>query len=144
MIEILFRTGEIMEKEHWQKCKPLNEIPNKIWLESLLQDRNGLKIQFESENDKKIDIIFWGNTALSCRITDEEDMLQSINYWSEECGDDFFTWPLYKSNNSSFVKWFNEESCEKFADKNIEHYVFITEDDIVEVISAIAPQIIIY
>lgn len=47
-------------------------------------------------------------------------------------------------NNSSFVRWFNEESCEKFVDKNIEHYVFITEDDIIEVISAIAPQITIY
>ena len=132
-----------MEKEYWEKWKPLREFPDKIWLESLLQDRNGLKIQFESENDKKIDIIF-GNTALSCRITDEGDMLQSINYWSEEYGDDFFTWPLYKSNNSSFVKWFNEESCKKFADKNIEHFVFITEDDIVEVISTIAPNIIIY
>ena len=132
-----------MGKEHWQKWQPLNEFPNKIWLECLLQDRNGLKIQFECKNDKKIDIIF-GKAALTCRMTDEGDMLQSINYWSEEYGDDFFTWPIYKSNNSSFVKWFNEESCEKFADKNIEHYVFITEDDIIEVISAIAPQIIIY
>lgn len=132
-----------MENEYWQKWQPLNEFPNKIWLESLLQDRNGLKIQFDSENNKKIDI-FLGKAALTCRMTDEGDMLQSINYWSEEYGDDLFTWPIYKSNNSSFVRWFNEESCEKFADKNIEHYVFFTEDDIIEVISAIAPQIIIY
>ncbi|MEY9972676.1 hypothetical protein ABH966_003052 [Lysinibacillus sp. RC46] len=64
-------------------------LPNKIWLEYLLQDRNGLKIQFESKNDKKIDIIF-GKAALTCRMTDEGDMLQSSNYWSEEYGDDFF------------------------------------------------------
>lgn len=132
-----------MEKEHWQKWEPFNGFPNEIWLESLLQDRNGLKIQFECNDGKKIDIIF-GYTALSCRVTDEGDMLQSINYWSEEYGNDFFTWPLYKSNNSSFIKWFNEESCEKFVDKTLEHYVFITEDDVIEVISATPPQITIY
>lgn len=77
-------------------------------------------------------------------MTDEGDLLKSLNYWSEEYGDDFFTWPIYTSNNSSFVKWFNEVSCEKFADKHLEHYVFITDDDIIELISPITPQIIIY
>lgn len=54
VLEIFLRRDEIMENEYWQKWQPLNEFPNKIWLESLLQDRNGLKIQFESENNKKL------------------------------------------------------------------------------------------
>ncbi|QHE50866.1 hypothetical protein [Pontibacillus sp. HMF3514] len=132
-----------MRKSHWQKWEPFDGFPNKISLECLLQNKNGLKIQFESYDEKKIDIVF-GYSALTLKVTDEGDMLKSINYWSQEYGNDFFTWPVYKSTNSSFIKWFNKESCGKFADVTIEHYLFITEDDIVEVISATPPQINIY
>lgn len=132
----------MMQIEQWHKWKPSNEFPNKIWFESLLHDGNGLEIHFESENGRKVDVIF-KHTALSYRVTDEGDLLQTIDFWASEYGNDFFTWPLYKSNNSSFIRWFNEESCEKFEDKSVEHYVFITPNEIIDVISAIPPKIII-
>ncbi|GMO00047.1 hypothetical protein PthstB1num2_20860 [Parageobacillus thermoglucosidasius] len=69
-------------------------------------------------------------------------MLQTISFWSSEYGNDFFSWPLYKSSNSSFIHWLNEESCGKFEEGHIEHYVFITPNEIIEVLSATPPQLI--
>jgi hypothetical protein len=131
-----------MEKERWDKWQPKIEFPNKIWFESLFQDRSGLKIQFESEDNRKVIVIF-EHSVLSYRVTDEGDLLQTISFWSSEYGNDFFSWPLYKSSNSSFINWFNEESCGKFEEEHIEHYVFITPNEIIEVLSAIPPQLII-
>ncbi|WP_026676220.1 hypothetical protein [Fictibacillus gelatini] len=131
-----------MKKEQWQKWKPLEEFPSKLWFDYLLQNRDGLKVQFESEDERKVEVIF-GYSALTHRVTDEGDLLQTIDFWSSEYGNDFFSWSLYKSSNSSFIDWFHEESCEKFEDEAIEHYAFITPNEIIEVLSAIPPEIII-
>lgn len=131
-----------MKKEQWHQWSPFNDFPNKIWFVSLLQNWNGLKIQFESDDEQRIEVIF-GHSALSYRVTDEGDLLQTLDFWSSEYGNEFFSWALYKSSNSSYINWFHEESCEKFEGESLEHYVFITPNEIIEIISANPPQVII-
>lgn len=132
-----------MEKEIYGIWKPFDDFPDKIWLEKFLLDKNGLKMQFKSHYEKKIIEFNFGYASLSFRVTDEGDLLQSLCDWEKEYGEDFFSWPLHKLNNSSFIKWFHEESCEKFIDENIEHYVFLTGSEIVEVLSLDTPEVVI-
>ena len=131
--------------EKWNRWEPIEGIPEKMTMESLCFDKNGTLIVLESEDgDTKVHILF-EDSVLSLRNTDEGRRLKTINFLENMYGTDYYTsWTLFKVTNSTFVEWFNEETYNIYADYNIEHYVFLTSDEVVEVLSTYSPSVKVF
>ncbi|MEP3279147.1 MAG: hypothetical protein ABJN26_25375 [Stappiaceae bacterium] len=111
------------------------DIPDSMFLHSLLDDTDGLHLVFvRSDEQKTIKISF--DTYLSFRNADEGDRLKFLN---EVEG--LEKWPLYIVENSEFLKWFHEQTYNIHQAVDIKHYAFITPDDIVEILARDAPVI---
>ena len=57
-------------QEIWERWEPAKNFPEKIYLESLTDNKNGLTLQFETADDKTI-LINFDSGVLSYRNTDE-------------------------------------------------------------------------
>ena len=129
--------------EIWKRWKKELEIPKKLVLDSLTDDIEGLILKFSHEEDKglKISIVF-DDYVLSYRNRDEGEFLKKFKYIGDTYGDSFYSdWSLFEVENSEYIQWFNEESFNIQANKNIKHFVFITVNDVVEILSVYEPKI---
>jgi len=67
-----------------------------------------------------------------------------LEFLDQHYGGDFYSkWPLFKVKNSNYLKWFHKESNNIYELDTVEHYVFITSDDVVEILSKYPPKITI-
>lgn len=106
----------------------------------VLQDGNGTKVKLVGDYGE-VEIIFYSPDSV--RITDEGRRLESYftvpilqNYRKNFIGNPFFI-----ILNSDYVKWIENESLGFSTD--ITHYVIVTRDDIVDIISSFPPKIFI-
>jgi len=129
-------------KEIWERWEPVHSFPKRIYLQSLIDNKNGLTLLFETEDDKTIAFNFESG-VLSYRNTDEGDLYQTLRDLDKEYGGEFYSnWSLFKVKNSSYLNWFKKEGCGKWDyQDDVKHYVFMTSDDVVEVLSNYLPLI---
>ncbi len=129
--------------EMWKRWKDDLNLPQKLVLESLTDNMEGISLKFSDENDENTEIeITFTEHALSYRNRDEGEFLRKFKYLGDEYGDEFYTkWSLFEVDSSHYVQWFNEESLGIHQDENIRHFVFITMNDVVEVLSTYEPEI---
>lgn len=125
---------------------PNSEIPQKLLgLEKYEWNENGFCITLS--DDERLIIKFCFNLAMSFRSTNEQMMLRFRDSYGELRDNDFpkYVWSLFKMKNSDYIKWFNEQHLNLYENisSNMEHYVFVTEDEILEVINDKPPTILI-
>lgn len=127
-----------MNKDKWHKWIPIEDLPKSIYLHSLTDNNNGLTLIFENEDETIKIIVNFESSAISYRNTDETGLLSTIKHWHDNYDKYFFKWPFHKSQNSSYIRWLEDERG--YIDE-IEHYAFITPNDIIEVLSIAPPDI---
>lgn len=129
--------------ENWIRWFPLDNIPEKMHIESLVDDVNGTLLLFKNDDDSIAIRVNFEESILSMRSTDEGRRLRTLHYLTENYGTDFYTkWTFFKVKNSDYVRWFNEETYNMYESYDIEHYVFLSPDDIVEVLSTYEPDVV--
>jgi hypothetical protein len=126
--------------EQWVQWKPIKGLPYQLYLEKLIHSKNRLFMEFKDE-DKKVTVhVLFEGSAISYRNADEGDRYRTIVFLSENYGDDFYTeCPFFKVKYSSYIEWFRQESYSAYND--VDHYAFITPNDIVDVLSTDAPKV---
>lgn len=127
----------------WEKWIPLNNIPPKLFKDHLIDDENGLKIVFFEEIEgPKYSFLFEGYVH-SYRNTDEGSLLKTLEYVDKYYQHlDYGKWTLFKLKQSSYLEWYTEQTFGMYKNiYQIEHYVFFTSDDVIEVLSADPPII---
>lgn len=130
------------EKERWVRWDILNRALGKMYLESFVYDTNGIEIVLECENENIAIRILFDSSVLAFRGSDEGRRLSTIIFLEENYGSAFYAnWTFFKIDNSSYVQWFNEETYNIYSNYHIEHYVFLSADDIVEVLSIYPPTV---
>ncbi|HCM9481412.1 hypothetical protein [Enterobacter roggenkampii] len=92
-------------------------------LELILSNNNG---------NMKIKISF--DWVHSFRLTDEGDLLKM----QDEQQGNMIT-GIYLVENSSYLGWFNEQSADVHIDEDITHYLIVTTNDVVDVLSSEKP-----
>lgn len=127
-------------QQKWKKWTPeLENVPEKLYLKELKDNYDGLTLLFklEKEDSKYLKVFF--DAALSYRNTDEGDLLKSMYCLSH---DESIESPrlFFTVENSQYLKWFHDESYNIRADEHITHYVFVTPDDVVDVLALDAPS----
>ena len=105
--------------------------------DSLLDDfrysSGSLKLIVSSNNgSSKLNLSF--DWIHSFRLTDEGDLLKM----QDEQQGQMIT-GLYLVENSAYLKWFNEQSADAHSDENIAHYLIVTTNDVVDVLSSENP-----
>ncbi len=128
--------------EEWTRWVPMQGLPSKMYLERLIDDRDGMSLLLTNKDESCILSVLFDGLVLSYRNTDEGRRLKTINFLDEKYGADFYTkWSLFKVVDSSYSQWFKQETYSIYSGYNIEHYVFLTCDDVVEVLSTFEPQV---
>lgn len=125
-------------KEKWIEYKE-SDTPKGIYeVTEVLQNAEGTKIQLESDTYRVI-IIF--EFADAIRICDEGRRIKTYNECEgiQNYRKDFFGNPIYRVYNSTFNQWIIEESVGIYT--NLSHYSIVTQNDLIDVISAQPPEI---
>lgn len=125
--------------EKWMNCTEFDIPKDKYEVSEVTQNSEGTKILLGGlQNDVLVDFGF----VDSLRITDEgrrirtyDEVIDIQDYIKSFVGN-----PIFKVENSEFVKWIDLESCGSLID--ITHYAIITENDIVDIISSFPPKVI--
>lgn len=127
-------------KEKWSIWTPVHIHKSQYELISLQQDWNGVKIIFD---DEKIQIeVTYGEELLAFRSCDEGDRWKTIDNVLYENGKNFFRGQLFfKVENSEFKNWYMQENFDIIKEMEFEHHVFITANNIIDVLSLKEPKI---
>lgn len=72
----------------------------------------------------------------SFRITDEGDLLKM----QDDLNGQMIT-GIYTVEESQYLAWFNEQSANTHDGDNITHYLIVTGDDVIDVLSSVSPTI---
>lgn len=129
--------------EKWERWTVNPELPAKLELQALIDDQDGLRLVFTSVHDDTYTFLFDG-LVFSYRNTDEGTLLKSLNRLFNHYEADFIgDWTLFQVTDSSYLKWLAEESDTSYETVyTIQHYVFLTSNDVVEVLSTEPPILI--
>ncbi len=131
--------------EKWIKWEPDKKLPDKVFLKRLIDDKNGVLLELASEDEANIIIVSFAESVVSLRNSDETRRLRTIEFLDKIYGRDFYAkWSFFKVNQSSYVKWLSQETYDIYADHNIEHYVFLAANGIVDVLSTYAPNVSVF
>lgn len=72
----------------------------------------------------------------SFRVTDEGDLLKMLDELNGQ-----MTTGIYIVGESNYLSWFNEQSFSIHDDESINHYLIVTGDDVIDVLSSVSPMI---
>lgn len=128
--------------ELWERWEPVSGIPQKLYNDSLTDNEDGLIMEFSDSNLEKKVIVQFEEGVLSYRNTDEGSLVKTWSELDRQHRESLYgDWTLFKVKNSGYLKWFLEESMGIYKHEKVEHYVFATPDDVIEVLSAYPPKV---
>lgn len=125
-----------MSKEKYKKWEPVKDIPSSLLCEGLHDDYEGFRVLLKGSGDKACTFRIVFGTALAYRNIDEGDLQKTLHsiVCTEPCS-------LFIVENSTWLKWFQEESYGIHDDEEIIHYAIYTENDCIDILSAYPPVV---
>ena len=110
-------------------------IDTQLFLVRTIDDENGLRFEFR---DSKIGM------ALSLTFDSYSMYRVSNESYRHRVWDQISTASfVVASNDSDFIQWFHCESSNLYIDSNIKHYLILSADDYIDVLSFDAPLVTI-
>lgn len=130
-------------QEQWVQWKPIKNLPNKYYIESISDNYKEFKIIFcnEKNSEEKLSMIFQGSIG-SYKWTDETFRLKTLSYLDEHYPEDFYSkWTFFKVIHSPYLKMLSEESCGISDSRIFIHFSFIEHNAIFDIIASSEPII---
>ena len=127
----------------WEKWIPLESIPARLYKDSLIDDGDSPRIIVSDETEgQKYSFLFDG-LLLSYRNSDEGSRIRMLEHLDKHYAHlEYGNWTLFKIKNSSYLEWFTRESLKRYEGiVEVGYYVFLTSNDVIEVLSVDAPTI---
>ncbi|MBB4823292.1 hypothetical protein HNO89_000512 [Sporosarcina luteola] len=129
--------------EHWNKWKPINGMPSKLYNDALIDNKEGITLEFSDEDHKKKIFVTFEHGVLSYRNTDEGSLLKRLDYLDQQYGTNFYSeCTLFKVEDSDYMDWFLDESLGIYERSQLEHYVFLTLNDVIEILTTYPPCVV--
>lgn len=122
--------------EKWNAWNPVENIPASLYLEELKDSHLGLSLHLKESSSSQLALHVFFDSAISYRNHNEGDVINMLSQQGAETNN-----PLCIVENSDYLKWFHNESCGIYKSKKLVHYLFLTPDDIVDVLSAYSPTV---
>jgi len=128
-------------QEEWIRLEQAVIPEGQFIVTSMIQNLEGAKIVLDDENTV-VEIFFDGIPSL-IRVATEGIRMRT---WSEvqlKYQNKFFFQNrfFYQVQNSKLSKWAMEESCNFYEEDQLIHYCIVTNDEIIDVLSAFKPMV---
>ena len=130
-------------EERWEKWEPIEGLTGYYYIDSICNNKYGLKIILVKRKDKKKELHITFNTGVySFRDTDDSYTIDKITVIGERQGDEelFCSTSFFKVTNSEYVKWLSEMSRDISDYPPLEHLVIVTEDSTFEMLTHYRPK----
>jgi hypothetical protein len=131
----------------WKPWAPKENINNLMIAKSSFISDKGLILGFEDKAHTKNVFIEFKKGFLSVRESDEfcyEKSFESLSSYLHQIGHSKKEHGyLFILEKSDYIDWFIKQSLRTYDQKEIKHYVIITDDVISEILSTEAPEIVI-
>ncbi len=129
--------------ETWKSLDRDIEIPKAYDCAEVLDNVDGLRFIFVCEDDKKVKVIF-DTIVYSYRNSIDSAFWETLHYLHTNYEPSFYKneW-LYEVKNSGYLKWLEKESGGLYTSDRVRHFVFYTEEEIIEVLGSSPPKIIV-
>jgi hypothetical protein len=131
--------------EKWSVWKPITGIDKLLtttYLKCLIRDNDVLLLSFEIEEQGKLINVSFNGYIHSYRSTDEGNRLKMLSEISDRYGEQFIKdWRFFKVDDSEYINWLNEQNFGVYVGMEILHFVFITNTDVIEVLSGYYPEV---
>ncbi len=125
----------------WSQWKPIPNIPNKMYMEKLIDGYDGLEIILKARDDRSGVKITFPYLVLSYQSTDEGTRYKTLIFLDNEYGTDFYAkWTLFEVQDSALIKWVQEESCIG-DDLQAKQFTLLTSDEFIDIITLGDPDI---
>jgi hypothetical protein len=104
-----------------------------LYLDEVRDNKNGLVFLFSDPSSKfQVEVKF--DSQLMYRVSDESYRLKRTSELPE------FSFVM-KADESSFIDWFHEESLNIYTKDRIHHFLILSSDDVIDVLSYEEPSI---
>lgn len=120
--------------EQWIKWEPMEGLSAKYFIESIMFNREILRVILINVHDKnqKIQVLF-DKTISTFRVTNGVLRLKTIDTINKKYGATFCDeWTFFKVTNSEYVQSLVKDSCETYDPEKFNHLVLIGENSIIE------------
>ena len=117
-------------KDNIKKWKPLSDLPDQMYIESILDDDKGLRIIMRGEQFEDKVLVISVIDKISYRNTDESFMLKVWDSMNKaDLGKTF-----YIVKNSSYIEFFNEMTMNLYKDWDVQHFAIYTDYDCLDIL----------
>lgn len=124
-------TEKLLDIKYDGHCFKNSQLSDFKYLSGVLE----LTLSLNGENIiNKVRVVF--DWIHSFRVTDESDLLKM----QDELDGQMIT-GIYTVERSDYLSWFNEQSANIHDGDLIDHYLIVTCDDVIDVLSSISPTI---
>ena len=126
-----------MLNDQWIKWQPLPNVAKLYTLENFVFGIGKFEIVLADAFDpsKKLQIDF-EYSAFAYRHTKIEFKEKTLENLRKIHGQDFLDWTFFKVQNSSYAAWLAKQSCGINSTNDFKHFIFLTQDSILEVIDS--------
>ncbi len=125
-----------MENQVYQKWVPIHSIPDILYCEALHDDYEGFRILLQGEASHSPILRVSFEFVLAYRNIDEGSAFKTLEVLNDAERSSF-----YIVQNSHWLTWFHEESCDIYKNRHITHYAILTSDDFIDVLSECEPVV---
>lgn len=124
-------TEKLLNIEYDGHCFKNRQLVDIKYLSGTLE----LTLSSSDKDMNKVRIVFeWMH---SFRVTDEGDLLKM-----QDALEGKMIMGVYIVEDSNYLSWFNEQSANIHDGDLINHYLIVTGDDVIDVLSSVSPTII--
>lgn len=129
--------------QKWSQWRPAKlDLAGNYQTIKIMDEPSGFKILISKIDKPEIVEIIFNKSVWAYRRTSESFRQAIFKDLSLTYGDDFYiNWSFFKIERSTYLWWLRAESCYISDDLNLEHYVFMTLDDVIDVVANYEPHI---
>ncbi|MGM7685204.1 hypothetical protein ACSVDA_24165 [Cytobacillus sp. Hm23] len=125
----------------WERWMPMFDVSPNIYNESLSDSEEGFSLRFSDEYGRNSFFVKFEVGVLSYANTDRGTLIHMLDYLYQKYEESFYCeWSLFKVKKSTYLSRFLEESSGIYEASSVTHYVFLTLNDVIEVLSTYPPS----
>lgn len=130
----------------WTQWKPIPDLPEKMYMEKLIETCDGLEITLKALDDSCGIKILFENSVISYQNTYERNRYKTLCLLDKEYGKNFYAkWTLFEVQDSSLLKWVREESYIDNEDIGthfrLKQLTLLTADEFIDIVTYDYPKI---
>ena len=130
-------------EEKWIRWEPIPNLAEKYYVESIIDNTDGLKILLSNNNNSEERVLVsFPDTLRSYRTTCESFLVRTIEDLEENYGSKFYgEWTFFKVRNSKYLDWLKNESEGISEDYLMKHFCLLTIDAMIDIATGSEPTV---